>query len=215
MPIGPGRLTDDAAEVRIPGLGDPASSRAGAAGVLARPHPAVAHQLAGAREARELADFGHDRGCRHERDPPLSSAPAWAPRPYTPRPAPSTASRSHTPSAPLRSRPAVSRPARASPQLPDRLWAVRNHADRSDVSRGFGDRNRDGVCVDIQSDKSYLRHDRLLRMWLCGVQSPTRSVIHELRIGAGRSILTSGEGHVHAEGRLSRPLRTTPTGKTL
>jgi hypothetical protein len=46
--------------------------------------------------------------------------------------------------------------------------------------------------MDIQTDPAYLLHDRLL--FACGsaLRSPNRSVTHELRLGAGRSILTNG-----------------------
>jgi hypothetical protein len=57
------------ARARNPGLRDPASSRARAARILARAHPAVAHHLWGARKARELTDFRDDRDRRDQRDP--------------------------------------------------------------------------------------------------------------------------------------------------
>ena len=69
VPIGPRRFHHDPPQVRVAGLGDAASPRPRAAGVLARAQPAVAHQLRRAREAGELADFGDDRDRRDLRDP--------------------------------------------------------------------------------------------------------------------------------------------------
>lgn len=45
VPIGPRRLDGDAPQMRVAGLGDPATARARATRILARAHPAVAHQL--------------------------------------------------------------------------------------------------------------------------------------------------------------------------
>src|SRR5712692_3606790 len=61
--------------------------------------------------------------------------------------------------------------------------------------------------MDIETNKSYVAHDRLLRMWLCVVQLPTRSVTHELRIGAGRSIVTCREAVQERVVRQIRMLR--------
>ena len=46
----------------------------------------------------------------------------------------------------------------------------RNHAQRPYLTSGLRDRNRDRLGVDIQPDKTYVLHDRLLRIWLCVVQ---------------------------------------------
>src|SRR5881628_2779088 len=59
--VGMGRLHQDAAQVGIARLGDGPTPRLGPARVLARYGSAVAHELAGVREAGELADLGDDR----------------------------------------------------------------------------------------------------------------------------------------------------------
>ncbi len=69
MPIGPCCFNGDPPQVRVPGLGDPAPSGPRAARVLARAHPAIAHQLRRSREARQLADFRDDRHRRDQCDP--------------------------------------------------------------------------------------------------------------------------------------------------
>ena len=57
-------------------------------------------------------------------------------------------------------------------QLPNRLRAIGNDAERSNLPVRFRNRDRDRFCVDIKTDKSYVAHDRLLRMWLCDVWTP-------------------------------------------
>ena len=69
VPVRPGRLNHDAPQVCIPGLGNAAAVDPGTAGMLAGHRAAVAHQLPGPAKARDLAEFGHDRGGRHLRDP--------------------------------------------------------------------------------------------------------------------------------------------------
>ena len=66
--VRPGRLNHDAPQVGIAGLGDPAAADPVTAGVLAGHRAAVAHQLPGPAKARDLAQFGHDRGRGHLRD---------------------------------------------------------------------------------------------------------------------------------------------------
>ena len=46
-----------------------------------------------------------------------------------------------------------------------------DHPQRPHRTIGFRDRDGDGVRMDIETDKSYVTHDRLLRMWLCVVQA--------------------------------------------
>src|SRR4029453_18504843 len=48
-------------------------------------------------------------------------------------------------------------------QLPDRPRSVRNPAQRPYLTSWLRDRNGDRVGVDIQTDKTYVLHDRLLR----------------------------------------------------
>jgi hypothetical protein len=45
-------------------------------------------------------------------------------------------------------------PAELAHQFPDRLGPVRDHAQATDLPVRFSHRNRNRVCVDIQSDKS-------------------------------------------------------------
>src|ERR687897_900413 len=64
VPIGPGRLDDDATEMRVARFRDSAAPRPLATRILARDGPAVAHQLSRFRKARELADLrGNRDGC--------------------------------------------------------------------------------------------------------------------------------------------------------
>src|SRR5256712_548023 len=63
VPIGPGGLTYDAAQVRVAGLGDGAAPGAAAARVFAGNGSAVAHELARAGEAGQSTDL-RDHGCR-------------------------------------------------------------------------------------------------------------------------------------------------------
>jgi hypothetical protein len=78
--------------------------------------------------------------------------------------------------------PASSRPAESTPPVGD-------HAQRPDVSVWLRDRDR--LRVDIQPDKSYLLHDRLLSPVALHSRVSTSQVTHALRIGAGRSIVTN------------------------
>lgn len=55
-------------------------------------------------------------------------------------------------------------------QPSDRLRSVRNHAHRPHLTVRFRHRHGNRFRMDIETDKSYLAHDRLLRMWLCVVQ---------------------------------------------
>ena len=66
--VRPGRFNHDAPQVRIAGLGNAAAADPVTAGVLAGHRAAVAHQLPGPAKARDLAEFGHDRGRRYLRD---------------------------------------------------------------------------------------------------------------------------------------------------
>src|SRR5206468_1243126 len=59
--VRPGGFHQDAAEMRVAGLGNRAPMDAAAARVLARHGPAVAHELARMGEARQGTDFTHDR----------------------------------------------------------------------------------------------------------------------------------------------------------
>src|ERR1700680_1092512 len=63
--IGPRCLDDHTSEMGVTSLGDASAKTTLATGVLARHEAAVAHQLPGFREARDLSQFGHDR---HRRD---------------------------------------------------------------------------------------------------------------------------------------------------
>src|SRR6266852_6393538 len=58
-------------------------------------------------------------------------------------------------------------------QPPNRLRSIRNHAERMDIAVGLSDGDHERFRMDIEADKSYLvhDHDRLLRIWLCVVQS--------------------------------------------
>jgi hypothetical protein len=58
MSVGPRRFDENSAKVTVAGLGDRAPSRCASARVLARHRPAVAHQLRGSLETRDLAHFG-------------------------------------------------------------------------------------------------------------------------------------------------------------
>jgi hypothetical protein len=58
MSVGPRRFDENSAKVTVAGLGDRAPSRCASARVLARQRPAVAHQLRGSLETRDLAHFG-------------------------------------------------------------------------------------------------------------------------------------------------------------
>ncbi len=58
--VRPGRLDEDAAQVRVARLGDGSAPHPLAARVLAGDRPGVAHQLSRPGEAAELPDLGHD-----------------------------------------------------------------------------------------------------------------------------------------------------------
>ena len=60
--IGLGRFNDHTSEVRVPGFRDATALNVSAAGMFARDHAAVAHQLPGIAEPRQKAAFGHDTG---------------------------------------------------------------------------------------------------------------------------------------------------------
>ena len=63
------------------------------------------------------------------------------------------------------------------------------------TSAGFRRRDRNRFHVEIETDKSYVAHEPApSHVTLRCVNSNSRSVTHELRIGAGRSIVTSGRG---------------------
>ena len=68
VPVRPGRLNHDAPQVCIAGFGNAATADPVAAGMLAGYRAAIAHQLRGPAKARDLAEFGHDRGRRHLRE---------------------------------------------------------------------------------------------------------------------------------------------------
>src|SRR3989449_6264062 len=70
VPIGPGGLTYDAAQVRVAGLGDGAAPGAAAARVFAGNGSAVAHELARAGEAGQSTDLGDHGGRGHLGDAP-------------------------------------------------------------------------------------------------------------------------------------------------
>jgi hypothetical protein len=57
-------------------------------------------------------------------------------------------------------------------QLANRLDSVGDHAQRPYLPIGFRRRHCNRFRVDIETDKSYVAHDRLLRMWLCDVWTP-------------------------------------------
>ena len=69
VPVRPGRLNDDPSQMCIAGLGNAATADPVAAGMLAGHRAAIAHQLRGPGKTRDLAEFGHDRGRGHLRDP--------------------------------------------------------------------------------------------------------------------------------------------------
>src|SRR5882762_552066 len=58
--IGPGGFDHDASQMSVARLGDPGLDPAGAARVFAGNQAAVTHELSGAGEARQFADFGDD-----------------------------------------------------------------------------------------------------------------------------------------------------------
>jgi len=65
-------------------------------------------------------------------------------------------------------------------QLANRFQAVRNDAQRTNFPVRLCYRNRDGVRVDIQTHKSYLRHaTNSFRMRLCAAVLPTHSVTRD------------------------------------
>ena len=66
--VGPGRLDDHSSEMCVTGLRDATAITTLPTGVLAGDQPAVAHQLSGFGEARDLAEFRHDRHRRHFRN---------------------------------------------------------------------------------------------------------------------------------------------------
>jgi hypothetical protein len=57
-------------------------------------------------------------------------------------------------------------------QLANRFDSVGDHAQRPYLPSWFRRRDRNRFRVDIETDKSYVAHDRLLRMWLCDVWTP-------------------------------------------
>ena len=57
-------------------------------------------------------------------------------------------------------------------QLAKRLRAIGNDTDGSNLPGRLRHRDRNRFRVDIQTDTSYVAHDRLLRMWLCDVMTP-------------------------------------------
>jgi hypothetical protein len=59
MPISPGCFHHDPAHMRIPGFADRAATDALTAGVLARDHAGVTHQLTRMRKAAELSQLGY------------------------------------------------------------------------------------------------------------------------------------------------------------
>jgi hypothetical protein len=61
-------------------------------------------------------------------------------------------------------------------RMPPRMWLGRIIGR---IVKPMAHRNGNRFRMDIETDKSYVAHDRLLRMWLCVVQSPTRSVTHD------------------------------------
>src|SRR5262245_32206998 len=69
MLVGPRCLSEDAAQVRVAGLGDRPPADAPARRALARDHAAVTHDLLGPREAGERACLGHDGRRRYLLDP--------------------------------------------------------------------------------------------------------------------------------------------------
>jgi hypothetical protein len=68
VPVRPRGFNEHAAKVCVARLGDGTAPSLAAARVLAWHRDAVAHQLCGALEARQLADLGDDRGGRQLRD---------------------------------------------------------------------------------------------------------------------------------------------------
>ncbi len=65
-------------------------------------------------------------------------------------------------------------------QLANRIQAVRDDAERTNFSVRLSDCYRDGVRVDIQTNKSYLRHaTNSFRMRLCAAGLPTHSVTRD------------------------------------
>ena len=66
VPVGPGRLCHDAAQVRVAGFADGAAAQALATRVLVRDCPRVTHELARVGKAGEFAEFGDER---HRGDP--------------------------------------------------------------------------------------------------------------------------------------------------
>src|SRR5579864_3843150 len=59
MLLGPSRLDDHAAQMRVPSFGNASSLDTIPAGILAGDQTAVAHQLPGTGEARQRAEFGN------------------------------------------------------------------------------------------------------------------------------------------------------------
>jgi hypothetical protein len=73
----------------------------------------------------------------------------------------------------------------------NRLFAVGDHTDGANFTIGFGNSNSNGVGVDIETDKSYFVHDRLLLSFtaLCWlVARSTGSIIRATTITKTKSV---------------------------
>ena len=81
--------------------------------------------------------------------------------------------------------------------LPYRFQTVGNRSHRTHLPALCGDRHRDRLRMDIETDKQYLRHERPVP-FVCGsapLDSPLRSVTRDnCEQAAGRSILTRETG---------------------
>ncbi|HKT25957.1 MAG TPA: hypothetical protein VJR04_15225 [Terriglobales bacterium] len=64
-------------------------------------------------------------------------------------------------------------------QLPNRFHSIRYDALRSHLSTLLGNSYGNCLGMDIQTNKFYSLHDRLLRLWLCTAFLPIRSITHD------------------------------------
>jgi hypothetical protein len=55
------------------------------------------------------------------------------------------------------------------PEVDEKAW---DDAEGANLTVWLRDSDRNRFRVDIETDKSYVAHDRLLRMWLCDVVTP-------------------------------------------
>ena len=152
------------------------------------------------RDNSAQASSRHDGPSSHDRR--LLRAPASVPRPRTSLQRRQLPIHHESRGAGLVTHPQLLRRPELLHQLANRLWPVGDHAQGAHLTSRCRRCDRNRFRMNIETDMVRCSWPAL-RMWLCDVDSNSRSVTHELRIGAGCSIVTNARAGLWTRAHLT------------